>query len=111
MANPRQLVGVHPLRFHEWHLAMYVDAIDWVSRPNALGMSQFGDGGLVGSKPYCATGSYINRMSNHCRGCPYDPKDAIGENACPFTTLYSDLLHRHYEMLRRRWYESSSGKA
>ena len=96
-----QLIGVHPLRFHEWHLAMYVDAIDWVSLPNALGMSQFGDGGVVGSKPYCATGSYINRMGNHCRGCRYDPKQAIGENACPFTTLYWDFLHRHYETLRK----------
>ncbi|MEM7261524.1 MAG: cryptochrome/photolyase family protein, partial [Planctomycetota bacterium] len=62
-----QLHGVHPYKFHEWHVEMYVDAIDWVSLPNTLGMSQFGDGGIVGSKPYCASGNYIHKMSNHCR--------------------------------------------
>ncbi|KAA5543800.1 cryptochrome/photolyase family protein [Roseiconus nitratireducens] len=90
-----QLLGVHPRRFHEWHLAMYADAIDWVSLPNALGMSQYGDGGLMATKPYCASGAYINRMSNHCRSCRYSPKEAVGEDACPFTTLYWDFLQRH----------------
>ncbi len=90
-----QLLGVHPLRFHEWHMAMYLDAIDWVSLPNTLGMSQYGDGGVVGTKPYCATGAYIDRMSNHCKGCRYQPKRAHGEDACPFTTLYWDFLARH----------------
>ena len=89
------LLGVHPYQFHEWHMAMYVDAIDWVSLPNALGMSQYGDGGIVGTKPYCASGNYINRMSNYCKGCRYDHKKAAGENACPFTTLYWDFLDRH----------------
>lgn len=95
-----QLVGVHPRRFHEWHMAMYVDAVDWVSLPNALGMSQYGDGGLVGTKPYCATGNYINRMSNYCGACRYSYKSAIGERACPFTTLYWDFLDRHYGQLK-----------
>lgn len=90
-----QLYGANPRRFHEWHLAMYVDAVDWVSLPNALGMSQYGDGGIVGTKPYCASGAYIDRMSNHCRGCRYTPKQAVGETACPFTTLYWDFLDRH----------------
>lgn len=90
-----QLLGVHPRRFHDWHMAMYLDAVDWVSLPNALGMSQYGDGGVVGTKPYCASGAYVSRMSNHCRGCRYDPKKAAGEDACPLTTLYWDFLARH----------------
>ncbi len=95
-----QLLGVHPYRFHEWHLAMYLDAIDWVSLPNTLGMSQYGDGGIVGTKPYCATGAYIDRMSNHCASCRYHPKKATGEDACPFTTLYWDFLDRHEKQFR-----------
>lgn len=94
------LFGVHPRRFHEWHLAMYVDAVDWVSLPNALGMSQFGDGGVTGTKPYCASGNYIDRMSNHCADCRFDPGTAVGDDACPFTTLYWDFLARHEEELR-----------
>ncbi len=92
-----QLLGVHPRSFHAWHMAMYADAVDWVSLPNTLGMSQYGDGGVVGTKPYCASGNYIRRMSNYCNGCPYDPKEARAENACPFTTLYWDFLARHRE--------------
>jgi deoxyribodipyrimidine photolyase-related protein len=91
------LLGVHPYKFHAWHMAMYVDAVDWVSLPNALGMSQHGDGGVVGTKPYCASGNYINRMSNYCGQCRYDPKQATGEDACPFTTLYWDFLDRHHD--------------
>ncbi len=92
-----QLVGVHPRRFHDWHMAMYVDAIDWVSLPNTLGMSQYGDGGVVATKPYCASGAYINRMSNYCKGCKYEPATATGDDACPVTTLYWDFLDRHRE--------------
>jgi len=93
------LASVHPKRFNDWHVAMYLDAIDWVSLPNALGMSQFGDGGVVGTKPYCATGKYIKRMSNFCGACRYDPNEATGERACPFTTLYWDFLARHRDRL------------
>ena len=81
-------------------MAMYADAVDWVSLPNTLGMSQYGDGGMVGTKPYCATGAYINRMSNFCRSCPYDYSQSIGEKACPFTTLYWEFLDRHYGKLK-----------
>ncbi len=90
-----QLLGVHPRRFHDWHMGMYIDAIDWVSLPNTLGMSQHGDGGIVGTKPYCASGNYINRMSNYCQDCRYRPGEAAGEDACPFTSLYWDFLARH----------------
>jgi deoxyribodipyrimidine photolyase-related protein len=95
-----QLYGTHPYDFHRWHMAMYVDAVDWVSLPNTLGMSQFGDGGIVGTKPYVATGKYIDRMGPYCRACRYDPKKAEGEDACPFTTLYWDFLDRHRERFR-----------
>ena len=95
-----QIAGVHPLAFHEWHMAMYLDSIDWASLPNTLGMSQYGDGGVVGSKPYCATGKYINRMSNYCGQCRYSPNKATGDDACPFTTLYWDFLDRHSDRFR-----------
>ena len=67
------LLGVRPLEVHQWYLAVYVDAIEWVELPNTLGMSQFGDGEVMGSKPYVATGKYIQRMSDYCTGCRYDP--------------------------------------
>ena len=93
------LLGVHPFEVHRWYLAVYVDAIEWVELPNTLGMSQFGDGGVMASKPYAATGKYIHRMSNYCSGCRFKPDQATGENACPFTTLYWDFLQRHRQQL------------
>lgn len=93
------LLGVHPRKVHEWYLAVYVDAVEWVELPNTLGMSQYADGGLMASKPYCATGKYIQRMSNYCGGCRFDPAKATGEDACPFTTLYWDFLARHQDRL------------
>jgi deoxyribodipyrimidine photolyase-related protein len=91
------LLGVTPRAVHAWYLAMFVDAVEWVEAPNTLGMSQFADGGLLASKPYAASGAYIARMSNCCTGCRYDPKAAVGEHACPFTTLFWDFLARHRE--------------
>jgi deoxyribodipyrimidine photolyase-related protein len=90
-----QLLGVEPRQVHAWYLAVYLDAIEWVELPNVLGMSQFADGGLMASKPYVASGKYIQRMSNYCKGCPYNPAEATGRSACPFTTLYWDFLLRH----------------
>ncbi len=94
------LLGVEPRQVHEWYLAVYVDAVEWVELPNTLGMSQFGDGGVMASKPYCASGNYINRMSNYCSGCQYNPANATGEDACPFTTLYWDFLDRNKRRLK-----------
>jgi deoxyribodipyrimidine photolyase-related protein len=95
LGNLAMTYGVHPLRFHEWHVAMYLDSVDWASLPNALGMSQYGDGGIIGTKPYCSTGKYVNRMSDHCRHCRYDPAASVGDDACPLTTFYWDFLARH----------------
>jgi deoxyribodipyrimidine photolyase-related protein len=93
------LYGVDPKQIHEWYLAVYVDAVEWVELPNTAGMSQFADGGIMASKPYAASGKYIQRMSNYCKGCRYDPAESVGEKACPFTTLYWDFLMRHEDKL------------
>ncbi len=93
------LLGVEPKRVHEWYLAIYVDAVEWVELPNSLGMSQFADGGVMASKPYVASGKYIQRMSNYCASCRFNPAQAVGDDACPFTTLYWDFLERHKKRL------------
>jgi deoxyribodipyrimidine photolyase-related protein len=95
------LLGVRPSQVHAWYLAVYVDAVEWVEMPNTLGMSQYADGGLMASKPYAASGRYIQRMSNYCSGCGYDPARAQGTDACPFTTLYWDFLRRHRQRFAR----------
>jgi deoxyribodipyrimidine photolyase-related protein len=89
------LAGVDPAAVHEWYLAVYIDAFEWVEAPNTLGMSQFADGGLLGSKPYVSSGAYIDRMSDYCSGCHYRVKDRTGPKACPFNPLYWHFLDRH----------------
>jgi len=89
------IAGLDPAAVHEWYLAVYADAYEWVELPNTLGMALHADGGLLASKPYAASGNYIRRMSHYCQGCVYDPAVAVGENACPFNALYWDFMDRH----------------
>lgn len=89
------IAGIDPYKVHEWYLAVYADAFEWVELPNTLGMSQFGDGGLLGSKPYASSGAYINRMSDYCRDCRYNVKKRVEEDACPFNALYWDFHLRN----------------
>ena len=95
------MLGVDPRFVHEWFLSVFVDAVEWVELPNTLGMSQYGDGGLMASKPYIASGKYIQRMSNYCKSCPYDPAVATGPKACPMTTLYWNFLMQHQSLLSK----------
>ncbi|MEY2593230.1 MAG: hypothetical protein RI972_919 [Pseudomonadota bacterium] len=95
------LLGVDPQQVHGWYLSVYVDAVEWVELPNTLGMSQYADGGVMASKPYVASGKYLQRMGNHCKGCRYDPAQATGDRACPYTTLYWDFLLRHEQALAK----------
>jgi deoxyribodipyrimidine photolyase-related protein len=93
------LIGADPKQVHQWYLEVYLDAYEWVELPNTLGMSQFGDGGLVGSKPYVSSGAYIDRMSDYCGQCRYDVKQRTGPDACPFNALYWDFIARHRDTL------------
>jgi deoxyribodipyrimidine photolyase-related protein len=94
------LAGLDVKAVQAWYLAVYSDAYEWVEMPNTLGMALFGDGGVVASKPYAASGKYIHRMSNYCKKCKYDPDEMTGEKACPFNALYWDFLVRHEDKFR-----------
>ena len=89
------LAGIEPVQVHEWYLAVYADAYEWVEAPNVIGMSQFADGGIIASKPYISSGNYIHKMSNYCKSCSYRVQDKTGEDACPFNLLYWHFLDRH----------------
>lgn len=89
------LLGVTPIEVCDWYLAVYADAYEWVELPNTLGMAIFADGGFLASKPYAASGAYINRMSNFCQNCHFNVKEKLGSTACPFNYLYWDFMLRH----------------
>ena len=95
------LAGIDPHALHEWYLAVYADAYEWVEMPNTIGMSQFADGGLLASKPYAASGAYIHRMSDYCGDCTFDVKAKEGPTACPFNLLYWHFIARHQKRLSR----------
>lgn len=92
IGNFSLLAQLHPDAVDSWYLGVYIDAIEWVEMPNTRGMSQYADGGIVATKPYVSSGSYINKMSNYCGSCHYNVKDKLGENACPFNSLYWHFL-------------------
>ena len=94
------LTGIRPDEVDEWYLGIYIDAIEWVEMPNTRGMSQFADGGIVGSKPYAASGNYINKMSDYCGDCSYNVKQTVGQNACPLNSLYWRFMHTHHKTIR-----------
>ncbi len=95
------LAGTHPDEVDSWYLGIYIDALDWVEITNTRGMSQFADGGLVGSKPYVSSANYIDKMSNYCKNCQYDKKKKYGHNACPFNSLYWHFYDRHTDKLAK----------
>jgi deoxyribodipyrimidine photolyase-related protein len=95
------LAGLDPVEVNDWYLCVYADAFEWVELPNTHGMALHADGGVMASKPYAASGRYIDRMSDHCRHCRYDVREAVGERACPFNALYWDFLARHRTRFER----------
>ena len=97
--NLMLVAGVDPEAARDWFHRAFIDGYDWVMAPNVLGMATWADGGVMMTKPYAASGRYVSRMSDHCRGCRYDPGTRVGEDACPFTTLYWDFLDRNRERL------------
>ena len=99
LSNFALIAGIQPQAIEQWFHSAYVDAYDWVMQTNVIGMGQYADGGVLASKPYAASANYINKMSDYCKACPYDPKSRIGETACPFNFFYWDFLHRHRQKL------------
>ena len=97
IGNFTLLTQTHPDEVDEWYLGVYIDAIEWVELPNTRGMSQYADGGIIATKPYVSSGSYINKMSNYCSGCSYNVKEKLTDNACPFNSLYWHFLDEKKE--------------
>ncbi|MCO4098455.1 MAG: hypothetical protein HEQ38_03445 [Gemmatimonas sp.] len=95
--NFATMLGVEPAALSRWYWAGFTDAYEWVELPNVAGMGTWGDGGALASKPYVASGAYVNRMSNYCGPCRYDVKQRTGPDACPMNFLYWDFMARHRE--------------
>jgi deoxyribodipyrimidine photolyase-related protein len=95
LSNLALVTGTNPQEFLDWMREQFIDASDWVMVPNVIGMAVHADNGVLMTKPYAAGGAYLNRMTQFCKGCVYDPKKRVGDDACPFTTLYWDFLDRH----------------
>ncbi len=100
LSNFALIVGVSPQEIEAWFHAAFVDAYDWVMQTNVIGMGQFADGGILASKPYASSANYVNKMSDYCNNCTYNPKERTGEKACPFNFFYWDFLSRHQEKLK-----------
>ncbi|MFV9505605.1 MAG: cryptochrome/photolyase family protein [Oscillochloridaceae bacterium umkhey_bin13] len=100
LCNFALLAGLQPQAVNAWFMAVYVDAYDWVMLPNVIGMGLNADGGRIATKPYLASANYINRMSDYCQGCRFNPKQRTGPDACPFNLLYWDFLQTHETTLR-----------
>ena len=97
------LAGIHPDEVDHWYLGVYRDALQWVEITNTRGMSQYADGGKLATKPYVSSASYINKMSDHCKHCYYDPKKKTGERACPFNSLFWHFMERNREKLQSNY--------
>lgn len=95
------LAGIDVKQVQKWYLEVYSDAYEWVEMPNTLGMALFGDGGIIASKPYAASGNYIKKMSNFCNSCTYNSSELLTEDACPFNALYWDFIARHETKLSK----------
>ncbi|MCU0428925.1 MAG: cryptochrome/photolyase family protein [Cytophagaceae bacterium] len=93
------LAGIEPSEVDQWYLGIYIDAIEWVEITNTRGMSQYADGGIVGTKPYVSSAAYIDKMSDYCAGCHYDKKKKVGDGACPFNSLYWHFYNRNEHLL------------
>ncbi|MEM9623239.1 MAG: cryptochrome/photolyase family protein, partial [Pseudomonadota bacterium] len=99
LSNFANLYGIHPVAVRDWMRARYIDGSDWAMVPNVMGMGLWADGGTLSTKPYVSGGAYIKKMSDYCRDCEFNPAKRVGADACPFTTLYWDFLHRHRDQL------------
>ncbi|MGB3767207.1 MAG: cryptochrome/photolyase family protein, partial [Phormidesmis sp.] len=99
LANFSLIAGFSPQEVEDWFHAAFIDAYDWVMQTNVIGMGLFADGGLLATKPYASSANYVNKMSDYCKGCAYDRKARIGDDACPFNFFYWDFLDRHREKL------------
>ena len=111
LSNLALTTGVRPQEFLDWMREQFIDATDWVMVPNIIGMATHADGGKLMTKPYASGGAYLNKMTDHCKGCFYDPKKRVGDDACPFTTLYWDFLDRHRDAFKKnhRMFQQMSG--